>query len=160
MTKHFFFDTLQVPKNDYFAGFSEIFLEDCRKYPFNQVDAQPKFDLQRQNLPTITVGEDGMQFCKDCGGVLNLFGKDDRELCPACIQNLKKVTPSPPARHEETEDNFFSNTELFCENGKAVLRSKEGWELWSGQQGVRTDLKTVIAQARRIYTIRMRRQKN
>lgn len=28
-----------------------------------------------------------MQFCKDCGGVLNLFGKDERELCPACIQN-------------------------------------------------------------------------
>lgn len=101
-----------------------------------------------------------MQFCKDCGGVLGLFGKDDRELCPACIQNLKKVAPSPPARQEEPEDIFFSNTKLFCENGKIVLRSKEGWELWSAPQGVETELKTVIAQARRIYAIRLRRQKN
>ncbi len=42
-----------------------------------------------------------MQFCKDCGGVLNLFGKDDRELCPACIQNRKPVAPAPPARPEK-----------------------------------------------------------
>ncbi len=113
-----------------------------------------------KNLPTLTVGEDGMQFCKDCGGVLGLFGKDDRELCPACIQNLKKVTPAPPACQEETDDNFLRDTKLFCENGKVFLRSKEGWELWSAPQCVQTDLRTVIAQARRIYAIRLRRQKN
>ena len=100
-----------------------------------------------------------MQFCKDCGGVLNLFGKDERELCPACIQNQKKVTPPPPARREE-HDDLLRDTVLSFENGKIILRSKEGWELWSAPPGVQTELKTVFAQARRIYAIRLRRQKN
>lgn len=100
-----------------------------------------------------------MQFCKDCGGVLNLFGKDERELCPACIQNQKKVTPPPPVRREE-EDALLMDTVLSFENGKIVLRSKEGWELWSAPSGGRTELKAVLAQARRIYAIRLRRQKN
>lgn len=102
-----------------------------------------------------------MQFCKDCGGVLNLFGKDDRELCPACIQNRKPVAPAPPARPEnEASDDLLGDTVLSFENGKIVLRSKEGWELWSSPSKNRTDLKTILAQARRIYTIRLRRQKN
>jgi hypothetical protein len=100
-----------------------------------------------------------MQFCKDCGGVLNLFGKDERELCPACIQIQKSVMPSPPARPEE-ENDLLNDTVLSFENGKIILRSKEGWELWSAPAGIRTDLKTIFAQARRIYAIRLRRQKN
>jgi hypothetical protein len=100
-----------------------------------------------------------MQFCKDCGGVLNLFGKDERELCPACIQNQKTVSP-PPQVHREEDDDLLRDTVLSFENGKIVLRSKEGWELWSAPPGVRTDMKTVCAQARRIYAIRLRRQKN
>ena len=100
-----------------------------------------------------------MQFCKDCGGVLNLFGKDERELCPACIQNQKPVTPPVPAHRGENED-LLRGTVLSFENGKIVLRSKEGWELWSGPSEVLTELSTVCAQARRIYAIRLRRQKN
>jgi hypothetical protein len=100
-----------------------------------------------------------MQFCKDCGGVLNLFGKDDRELCPACIQNRKTVPPLPPARHEEAS-NLLNDAVLAIENGKIVLRSKEGWELWSAAPGVKIELKTIIAAAARIYAIRLRRQKN
>ena len=49
---------------------------------------------------------------------------------------------------------------LTLENGKMVLRSKEGWELWSGSPGLAINLKTLLAQARRIYAIRLRRQKN
>lgn len=101
-----------------------------------------------------------MQFCKDCGGVLNLFGKDDRELCPACIQNQKTVTPSPTAPTREEPADFLEDTVLSLENGKIVLRSKEGWELWSAMPEIRTELKTVLSQARRIYAIRLRRQRN
>jgi hypothetical protein len=101
-----------------------------------------------------------MQFCKDCGGVLNLFGKGDRELCPACIQNQKTVAPAPPAKPEETASDPLDDAVLSVENGKIVLRSKEGWELWSAAAANRTSLHTILAQARRIYTIRRRRQKN
>jgi hypothetical protein len=100
-----------------------------------------------------------MQFCKDCGGVLNLFGKDERELCPACIQSQKTVTPPPPVRRTEADD-LLKDTLLSFENGKIVLRSKEGWELWSAAPGVQTELSTIYSQAQRIYAIRLRRQKN
>ncbi|MBU1568030.1 MAG: hypothetical protein KJ630_20705 [Proteobacteria bacterium] len=101
-----------------------------------------------------------MQFCKDCGGVLNLFGKDERELCPVCIQNQRVAPPAPAAPSEEKDGDLLRDTVLSFENGKIVLRSKEGWELWSGPPGVRTELKTIFAQARRIYRIRLRRQRN
>ena len=101
-----------------------------------------------------------MQFCKDCGGVLNLFGKDDREFCPACLQNRKTVAPPVPVRREEEKEDLLGDTLLSFENGKIVLRSKEGWELWSAPPGSSTDLKTVCARARHIYAIRLRRQKN
>ncbi len=102
-----------------------------------------------------------MQFCKDCGSVLNLFGKDDRELCPACIHNQKTHTPPPPLQQpKEDNDDFLDSTLLSFENGKIVLHSKEGWELWSAPPGVSTNLKFIRTQARRIYAIRLRRQKN
>jgi hypothetical protein len=100
-----------------------------------------------------------MQFCKDCGGVLNLFGKDDRELCPACIQNRKTVPPFPTA-HQEGDKGLLNDAVLSIENGKMVLRSKEGWELWSAAPGIRAELQDVLAKAGRIYAIRLRRQKN
>jgi hypothetical protein len=100
-----------------------------------------------------------MQFCKDCGGVLNLFGKSDRELCPACIQNQKTVVTPPPLAKESTLD-FLSGAVLTLENGKMILRSKEGWELWSGTDGTTMELKTIFQRAERIYVIRLRRQKN
>jgi hypothetical protein len=108
-----------------------------------------------------------MQFCKDCGTVLNLFGNKDRELCSACIQH-KKRTDAPPEPLEaagqgaSTADSLelLAETVLSCENKKLVLRSKEGWELWSGTSETPTDLKTILARASRIYQIRLRRQKN
>ena len=101
-----------------------------------------------------------MQFCKDCGGVLNLFGKDERELCPACIQNQKPAPAPPVAPRKEMLEELLKDTVLSFENGKIILRSKEGWELWSAPAGVKTELQTIYAQAQRIYAIRLRRQKN
>lgn len=103
-----------------------------------------------------------MQFCKDCGGVLNLFGNDQSDLCSACIQHQKRINnpPAPVKPKEEVRPDLLADAVLSVENGRIVLRSKEGWELWSAPPGVKTDLKTLLARARRIYEIRLRRQKN
>ncbi|KJS01712.1 MAG: hypothetical protein VR65_08170 [Desulfobulbaceae bacterium BRH_c16a] len=102
-----------------------------------------------------------MQFCKDCGGVLNLFGINQGELCSACIQHKKKIDPpAPMVPREEVQAGLLADAVLSLENNKIVLRSKEGWELWSAQPGVQTALKTVLDRAGRIYGIRLRRQKN
>lgn len=107
-----------------------------------------------------------MQFCKDCGTVLNIFGTHDRELCSSCIQHkiqfkpsaapLEAITRAPkPARSD-----LLSDSVLLYENNKIILRSKEGWELWSGPSDAQTDLKTILEKAGRIYDIRLRRQRS
>jgi hypothetical protein len=107
-----------------------------------------------------------MQFCKDCGTALNLFGHDDRELCSSCVQQKKRHAPPPlkqkgPATAaKETNASLLADAVLSVENNKIVVRAKEGWELWSGPADKQTDLKTILAAAGRIYEIRLRRQKN
>ena len=105
-----------------------------------------------------------MQFCEDCGGVLNLFGNNESDLCPACIQHQKRLSlpKDPPAvvQKAEAPAGLLAEAVLSLEDGKIVLRSKEGWELWSAPPGVSTALQAMLARARRIYEIRLRRQKN
>jgi len=103
-----------------------------------------------------------MRFCKDCGTVLNLFGNREKELCSACIQHKKEaeVVHVPVKDEKESSTNILDETTLSVENGKIILRSKEGWELWSCSQDNTIELKTVLARAKRIYEIRLRRQKN
>lgn len=106
-----------------------------------------------------------MQFCKDCGGVLNLFGNNETDLCSACIQHQKNLErksypqPAPPPPEAVPED-FLAEAILSLEEGRIVLRSKEGWELWSAPAGAPATLSSVLARARRIYEIRLRRQRN
>lgn len=103
-----------------------------------------------------------MRFCKDCGTVLNLFGNREKEHCSACIHHKKeKEVVRAPVKNEESEDNsILLGAKLSCENEKLILRSKEGWELWSGSQNSTTELTTLLKRAKRIYEIRLRRQKN
>ncbi len=103
-----------------------------------------------------------MRFCKDCGTALNLFGNREKELCSACIQHKKEAeVVHIPVKTEITKDiGILSDTKISCENGKIILRSKEGWELWSGSVNSSTELQTIIKRAKRIYEIRLRRQKN
>jgi len=103
-----------------------------------------------------------MRFCKDCGTVLNLFGNREKELCSACIQHKKEaeIVHIPVKVEKKSDTNILDETTLSVENGKMILRSKEGWELWSGNQNSTIELKTVLARAKRIYEIRLRRQKN
>lgn len=108
-----------------------------------------------------------MQFCKDCGTALNLFGHDARELCSSCVQQKKRHAPPPPpkptspaATAKETNASLLADAVVSVENNKIVVRAKEGWELWSGPADRQTDLKTILTGAGRIYEIRLRRQKN
>lgn len=101
-----------------------------------------------------------MRFCKDCGGVLHLFGNDETDLCSACIQHQKRLNPPPPPALSADRSDLLDDAILVCENDKIILKSKEGWELWSCPVGKPVTLKTLMTRAQRIYEIRLRRQKN
>lgn len=100
-----------------------------------------------------------MRFCKDCGAVLQIFGNDTKDLCSTCIQQQKRFNPPPPPVQADRSD-LLDDTTLVCENGKLILRSKEGWELWSCPVGTPVSMKTLMTRAQRIYEIRLKRQKN
>ncbi len=100
-----------------------------------------------------------MKFCKDCGGVLNLFGKNSSELCSSCIQHAKPVLAAlapKPVRPEATD--ILIDATLSCENGKLTLHSKEGWQLWSGSADKKTNMAEILKSAKLIYKIRNRRK--
>jgi len=102
-----------------------------------------------------------MRFCKDCGGVLNLFGNSDHELCSTCIQEQKRHAPiSRTAVVSGENQELLKDAVLLYQEGKVVLRSKEGWELWSAPGTSQTTLRTILNRARRIYEIRLKRLKN
>lgn len=102
-----------------------------------------------------------MEFCKDCGGVLNLFGNDTAELCSSCIQHAKPasvpVVPEPQTLSSDGTDILFETT-LSCENGKIMLYSKEGWQLWSGPVDKKNRMADILKAAKLIYKIRNRRK--
>jgi hypothetical protein len=100
-----------------------------------------------------------MEFCKDCGGVLNLFGNNEAELCSSCIQQKKPAPPAAAGKSGEF-DELLEDSVLVCRNNKIILKSREGWELWSAPVSAETDLKTALKRAQRIYEIRSRRRKN
>jgi len=99
-----------------------------------------------------------MQFCKDCGGVLNLFGNNSSNLCSSCIQHKKKHAPKLVQEIPITHD-LLAEAIITVENGKIVLRSKEGWQLWSAPGKSQTELQTILKSANLIYTIRNKRKK-
>jgi hypothetical protein len=99
-----------------------------------------------------------MQFCKDCGGVLNFFGNNTSGLCSSCIQHKKKPEPPLPAPPQDGNDLLAEST-LTVENGKIILRSKEGWQLWSAPGDKQTQLQSILKSAKLIYGIRKKRKK-
>ena len=97
-----------------------------------------------------------MQFCVDCGGALNLFETNDDGLCPSCWRKKEKIAPLKQMQiPTDLEDTVLSYAD-----GKIFLTSKEGWTLWSCPCSEPVQLKTLVEQARRIYTIRKKRLKN
>ena len=100
-----------------------------------------------------------MEFCKDCGGVLNLFGKNSSGRCSSCIQHAKPTEDvQTPTISANTTDLLLDST-ISYENKKIIVRSKEGWELWSGPANKTTSMASVLKSARLIYKIRQKRKK-
>jgi hypothetical protein len=99
-----------------------------------------------------------MQFCNDCGGVLNLFGHNTSGLCSSCIQHKKEPEPPLPAPPQDSND-LLAESILTVEKGKIILRSKEGWQLWSAPGDSQTKLQSILQSATLIYKIRKKRKK-
>ncbi|MGL1932907.1 MAG: hypothetical protein OCC45_14300 [Desulfotalea sp.] len=109
-----------------------------------------------------------MQFCNDCGAILNLFQFPDREQCPDCYgkeQAAKKPIISNPEKKAEPNKDITQpsipilpdDVTLSYEDGKLVVSSSEGWSLWSGDISSPQKLSMIIARAERIYGIRAKR---
>ena len=101
-----------------------------------------------------------MDFCKDCGGVLNLFEKNTSGLCSSCIQHSKKNVTTAPVGASESDADILLDTFISYENGKIIISSKEGWQLWSGPGDKKTEMATILKSARLIYKIRSKRKNN
>lgn len=102
-----------------------------------------------------------MQFCSDCGAILNLFEFPERELCSSCFQNQHK------AELNEARNNVLSpcacttlpeGIRIFCQDGKINIVSLEGWNLWCGLISNSYDLDSILQKVSRIYEIRKKRQ--
>ena len=104
-----------------------------------------------------------MQFCTDCGGVLNLFGNNTSELCSSCIQQKKRIEPTSPQPTQKTNKPLakpeIADAILTVKDGKIVLRSKEGWQLWAAPVESENTLESMLKSADLIYKIRSKRKK-
>lgn len=102
-----------------------------------------------------------MQFCSDCGAILNLFEFPEREICSSCFhaQQVKehkevRTVPQPPCPC----NSLPKGTRLFCQDGKINIVSGEGWNLWCGLISDNYDLDCILKKVGRIYAIRKKRQ--
>jgi hypothetical protein len=99
-----------------------------------------------------------MKFCKTCGNALNLFETHDEEVCYACLK--KGLKEEKPPHVQETGNGALLSNALFShEEGKLVLRSPEGWILWSAPDSETHSLGSIQIRAKRIHEIRRKRQK-
>lgn len=101
-----------------------------------------------------------MQFCKECGGALNLFESNDEEVCWCCVQKREKVQVPPPPPLPSTDFDDFAGATFSCENEILMLTAKEGWVLWSGPLSQPVPFETIIKRARQIYRIRRKRRQH
>ena len=99
-----------------------------------------------------------MIFCKVCGEALNLFETRDEEICYACLRKDIKQARHAPVRETGAMD-FLSEAFLAHEEDKLVVRSPEGWILWSAPASETHNLGAILARAGRIHAIRKKRQK-
>lgn len=104
-----------------------------------------------------------MQFCNDCGAILNLFEFPDREICSDCLKKSEPPKPEPvvteKAKVQENGTLLPDTVKITAENGKITVTSEEGWTLWSGEASKTHELQTILKRAERIYSIRSRTRK-
>lgn len=96
-----------------------------------------------------------MQFCKKCGGALNLFETNEEGICWTCVRKSEKKVVSAPAGKDESSE--LSESALTLEGDMLVLKSIEGWVLWSGPAAKAVKLGDILKRARRIHQIRSKR---
>lgn len=99
-----------------------------------------------------------MEFCKSCGGILNLFETNEEKLCRSCE---KKVAPPIPAGEKTVPETAgdLDNAILVMEKESLVLKAEEGWTLWSGPAAQPVRLKDILKRARKIHQIRSKRNR-
>jgi len=103
-----------------------------------------------------------MRFCTACGTALELFEFLDGELCTSCLKDSEKK-PASSGKTQSAKNvghRLLPQAVVAVEEGKLVIKSPEGWVLWSGSLDDDHQLDTILSQAERIHTIRMKRQKN
>lgn len=96
-----------------------------------------------------------MQFCKKCGGALNLFETNDDQLCRSCEKKIAPALAPPPA---QALPDFMAGATFSLEDRMLVLTAKEGWVLWSGSMDREVALSEILKRAARIHQIRLKRQ--
>ncbi len=103
-----------------------------------------------------------MKFCTACGSALEFFEFLDDELCSTCLKKDNKCSSAAPARAEEAKVSIdeLSDSILCFEDNKLVLKSEEGWVLWSAPCNEQNKIKTVLSRAQRILEIRRKRRKS
>ena len=99
-----------------------------------------------------------MIFCKVCGDALNLFETHAEEVCYAGLkQGIEQEKPVAAPRQQGKD--LLADAMLGHEEGNLVLRSAEGWVLWSAPDNGTYDLESLLTKARRICEIRKKRKK-
>lgn len=101
-----------------------------------------------------------MQFCKECGGALNLFESNDENICWTCVRKEEKHKKPPKEQASSSDVDELSEATLSFENNMLVLKAQEGWILWSGPETQTANLGAIMKRARHIYAIRKKRQQN
>lgn len=97
-----------------------------------------------------------MKFCQQCGQTLSILTNTNSDYCTECTARPEKP-PTANVNVEQPPDIFSA---IFaCADGKILLKSKEGWILWSGSAENEHSLKTIIDRADAILKIRSKRKK-
>jgi hypothetical protein len=97
-----------------------------------------------------------MKFCQQCGQTLSILAHSSSDYCTECTAAPEK-SPAENIQVDQPPDIYSAF--FTCTDGKIVLKSKEGWILWSGSAENEHCLQTIIDRADAILKIRSKRKK-
>ncbi len=100
-----------------------------------------------------------MKFCTSCNSPLEFFEFLDGDLCAHCLAKKKEKPEGSPSETSDRapESNGLGKAAIGVEKESIVIRSREGWILWSGSAADTHQLQTILKKARRIQDIRTKR---
>ncbi len=93
-----------------------------------------------------------MKFCIKCGKTVSVLNDSASDLCTNCSD--KKTEKAGDSKNSDLNSATFST-----ENGKLILKSKEGWLLWSGAANEIHSFHKITEKAERILNIRNKHRK-